>query len=178
MKTNDIPQKNKSSVARPANPADVESIDAIVTAAYDGISGPAGKKRDWDRERSLYYPGARLIPVAKGGSPPSAAAAREDDLTPQILNIDGFIARVEPFFKENGFYEKEIARRTEQFGNIAHVWSIYESRHNENDPEPFMRGINSIQLFNDGKRWWIVNIYWQQALGPLLEEWTSNLGNR
>jgi hypothetical protein len=58
-----------------------------------------------------------------------------------------------------GFYEKEIARRTEQFGNIAHVWSIYESRHNEDDPEPFMRGINSIQLFNDGKRWWIVNIY-------------------
>lgn len=183
MKTNDIPQKNKSSVARPANPADVESIDAIVTAAYDGISGPAGKKRDWDRERSLYYPGARLIPVAKGGSPPSAAgassAAREDvDLAPQILDIEGFIARVEPFFKENGFYEKEIARRTEQFGNIANVWSIYESRHNENDPEPFMRGINSIQLFNDGKRWWIVNIYWQQALGPLLEEWTSNLGNR
>src|ERR1700751_3032630 len=61
-----------------------------------------------------------------------------------------------------GFYEKELARRTEQFGNIAHVWSIYESRHNEDDPEPFMRGINSIQLFNDGKRWWIVNIYWQQ----------------
>jgi hypothetical protein len=53
--------------------------------------------------------------------------------------------------KENGFYEKEIGRRTEQLGNIAHDWSIYESRHNENDPEPFMRGINSIQLFNDGK---------------------------
>jgi hypothetical protein len=53
------------------------------------------------------------------------------------------------FFEKEGFYEKEIARRTEQFGNIAHVWSIYESRHNENDPEPFMRGINSTQLFND-----------------------------
>ena len=89
--------------------------------------------------------------------------ARENvDLAPQILDIEGFIARVEPFFKENGFYEKEIARRTEQFGNIAHVWSVYESRHNEDDSEPFMRGINSIQLFNDGKRWWIVNIYWQQ----------------
>jgi hypothetical protein len=83
------------------------------------------------------------------------------------------IARVEPFFEENGFYEKEIARRTEQFGNIAHVWSIYESRHNEDDPEPFMRGINSIQLFNDGKRWWIVNIYWQQesAENPIPEKY-------
>jgi hypothetical protein len=137
-----------------ANPADVASIDAIITAAYDSISGPAGEQRNWERERSLYYPGARLIPTAK--------PAENDDLLPQILDIEGFIARVEPFFKENGFYEKEIARRTEQFGQIAHVWSIYESRHNEDDPEPFMRGINSIQLFNDGKRWWIVNIYWQQ----------------
>ena len=137
-----------------ADPNDVASIDAIVTAAYDGISGPAGKKRDWDRERSLFYPGARLIPTAKPGV--------TDGLAPQILHVDGFVARVEPYFTEQGFYEKEIARRTEQFGNIAHVWSVYESRHNADDPEPFMRGINSIQLFYGGNRWWIVNIYWQQ----------------
>ena len=136
------------------NLADVASIDAIITAAYDGISGPAGKKRDWDRERSLYYPGARLIPTAKPGE--------NDGLAPQILDVDGFIARVEPYFAEHGFYEKEIARRTEQFGHIAHVWSTYESRHNADDPEPFVRGINSIQLFHDDSRWWIVTIYWQQ----------------
>ena len=165
------------SAAYAPDPADVKSIDAIVTAAYDGISGPAGKKRDWDRERFLYFPGARLIPTAmKAGGPPSrgSGVARENvDLAPQILDIEGFIARVEPFFEENGFYEKEIARRTEQFGNIAHVWSIYESRHNEDDPKPFMRGINSIQLFNDGKRWWIVNIYWQQesAENPIPEKY-------
>ena len=94
-------------------------------------------------------------------------------LAPQILDVEGFIARVEPFFQENGFYEKEIARRTEQFGNIAHVWSTYESRHHEDDPEPFMRGINSVQLFNDGKRWWIVSIYWQQesADAPIPEKY-------
>jgi hypothetical protein len=157
------------SAAPAPDPADVESIDAIVTAAYDGISGPAGKKRDWDRERSLYFPGARLIPTAM------KAGGENADLAPQILDIEGFIARVEPFFKENGFYEKEIARRIEQFGNIAHVWSIYESRHKEDDPEPFMRGINSIQLFNDGKRWWIVNIYWQQesAENPIPEKYLN-----
>jgi hypothetical protein len=137
-----------------ANPTDVASIDAIITAAYDSISGPAGEKRNWERERSLYYPGARLIPTAKAGE--------NEDLAPQILDVDGFIARVESFFAEHGFYEKEIARRTEQFGHIAHVWSTYESRHNADDPEPFMRGINSIQLFHDGSRWWIVSIYWQQ----------------
>jgi hypothetical protein len=139
-----------------ANPADVATIESIVTAAYDGISGPPGKKRDWDRERSLYIPGARLIPMAM------EAGTEGVDLSPHILDIDGFIARVESFFEKSGFYEKEIARRTEHFGQMAHVWSTYESRHKEDDPEPFMRGINSIQLFNDGKRWWIVSIYWQQ----------------
>ena len=138
----------------PADPADVASVDAIITTAYDSISGHAGRKRDWKRMRSLFYPGARLIPTAKPGA--------NDDLAPQMLDVDGFIARVEPYFTEQGFYEKEIAGRTEQFGNIAHVWSVYESRHNADDPEPFMRGINSIQLFYDGNRWWIVNIYWQQ----------------
>lgn len=147
------------------NPADVASIDAIITAAYDGISGPAGKKRDWERERSLYYPGARLIPTAKPGA--------NDGLAPQILDIDGFIARVEPYFAEQGFYEKEIARRVDRLGQIAHAWSTYESRHSEDDPEPFMRGINSIQLFHDGNRWWILNIYWQQesAQHPIPEEY-------
>jgi hypothetical protein len=147
-----------------ANPLDVESIDAIIAAAYDVISGPAGK-RDWERERSLYYPGARLIPTAKPGA--------NDDLAPQMLDVDGFTARVESYFSEHGFYEREIARRTEQFGHIAHVWSTYESRHSPDDPEPFMRGINSIQLFYDGSRWWIVTIYWQQESTehPIPEEY-------
>jgi hypothetical protein len=134
-----------------ANPADVASIDAIITAVYDCISGPAGEKRNWERERSLYYPGARLIPTGRPSTEPA----------PEMLDVEGFIARVESFVTEQGFYEKEIARRTEQFGQIAHAWSTYESRHDPSDPEPFMRGINSIQLFNDGKRWWIVSIYWQ-----------------
>jgi hypothetical protein len=148
-----------------ADPRDVASIDAVITAAYDVISGPAGKKRDWDRERSLYYPGARLIPTAKPGT--------NDGLAPQILDVEGFIARVEPYFAEHGFFEKETARRTEQFGHIAQVWSTYESRHDADDPEPFGRGINTIQLFYDGNRWWIVNIFWQQesAEDPIPEKY-------
>jgi hypothetical protein len=139
-----------------ADPADVSSIDAIIAAAYDVISGPAGKKRDWDRERSLFIEGARLIPTALA---PGVIA--EGSHAPQILDVEGYIARVEPYFVKNGFYEKEIARKTEQFGHIAHVWSTYESRHHADDAEPFMRGINSIQLFYDDNRWWILTIYWQ-----------------
>jgi hypothetical protein len=152
LNKNDLPQTGSSSAA---HPDDVVSIDAIINAAYDGISGPAGKKRDWDRARSLFFPGARFIPTAM------KAGDAAIDPAPEMLDIEGYIARVQPYFEMNGFYEKEIARRIEQFGHIAHVWSTYESRHAPEDPEPFMRGINSIQLFNDGKRWWIVTIYWQ-----------------
>jgi hypothetical protein len=156
-----------------ANPADVASIDAIINAAYDVISGPAGQKRDWDRERSLFIPDARLIPTAKKAG---EDVNHDVGLAPQVLNVDAYIARVEPFFDTNGFYEKEIARRTEQFGRIAQVWSTYESRHQPEDPEPFMRGINSIELFNDGKRWWIVSIYWQQesAQDPIPDRYLSS----
>jgi hypothetical protein len=137
------------------NSDDVCSIDTIIRTAYDVISGPAGQQRDWDRERSLFWPGARLIPTAM------QAGDNVSEPAPQFLDMKTYIARVEPFFRENGFYETEIARRTEQFGGIAHAWSTYESRHAPEDPEPFMRGINSIQLFHDGARWWIVNIFWQ-----------------
>lgn len=137
------------------NLSDVESIDAIIAAAYDVISGPVGKSRDWERERSLFYRGARLIPTA------TVAGRNDVELAPQILDVEEYIARVEPLFEKTGFYEAEVARRVEQFGSIAHVWSTYESRHDPNDREPFMRGINSIQLFHDGNRWWILSIYWQ-----------------
>ena len=148
---------NESSAAAVANPADVGSIDAIIDAAYDVISGPAGKKRDWNRERSLFILGARLMPTMKepGG------AISDDKVGPQMLDVEGFIERSASYFEKNGFFEKGIAHRTEEFGHIAHVWSTYESRHKADDPEPFMRGINSIQLFHDGNRWWIVSIYWQ-----------------
>jgi hypothetical protein len=159
-----------------ANPADVASIDAIINAAYDVISGPAGQKRDWDRERSLFIPDARLIPTAKKAGDD---VNHDVGLAPQVLDVDAYIARVEPLFDKNGFYEKEITRRTEQFGQIAQIWSTYESRHQPEDPEPFMRGINSIELFNDGKRWWIVSIYWQHesAQNPIPDRYLSS-GNQ
>jgi len=153
-------QKSEGASLPMTNPADVASIDAIITAAYDSISGAAGK-RDWNRVRSLFIPGARLIPTSQ------IAGARDSDgkIAPQMLDVDGYIARSADYLETNGFFENEIARCTEQFGHIAHAWSTYESRHKADDPRPFMRGINSIQLMHDGARWWIVTIYWQHE-GP------------
>jgi hypothetical protein len=147
------PMPNQKQTETPAaNPADVKSIDAIIAAVYDVISGPAGKKRDWDRMRSLFVPGARLIPTA---------LRQTGGYGSRVLTIDEYIERASGFFEKEGFYEQEVARKTEQFGQIAHAFSTYESRHAPDDAKPFQRGINSIQLMNDGKRWWVVTIFWQ-----------------
>jgi hypothetical protein len=78
-------------------------------------------------------------------------------MTPQ-----DYIDRAGPYFKKNGFFEREIARRTERWGNIMEAFSTYESRHDTKDPTPFARGINSFHLFFDGTRWWIMTIYWAE----------------
>ena len=135
-----------------ANPSDVASVDSTVAALYDVISGPAGKKRDWDRMRSLFIPGARLIPTGKRQS---------GEISSRVLTVEDYINGSSKALEEGGFFEKEIARRTELYGNIAHVFSTYDSRRKAEDPKPFARGINSIQLMNDGKRWWIVTVFWQ-----------------
>jgi hypothetical protein len=136
----------------PANPADVKSLDAIIHAVYDVISGPVGQKRDWNRFRSLFIPGARLIPAGPKREGAGYAA--------RVLNVEEYVARVQNPFNQQGFYETEAARTVEQWGNIAQVFSTYESRHAPGDL-PFQRGINSFQLLNDGQRWWVVTIYWQ-----------------
>lgn len=135
-----------------ANPKDVASMDAILAALYDVISGPAGQKRDWNRMRSLFVPGGRLI--AAGKRPTGEVGHR-------MMDVEGYISASGPILESKGFFERESARRVETFGNIAHVFSTYEARQKADDEKPFARGINSIQLFNDGTRWWIVTIYWQ-----------------
>ncbi len=136
--------------APPANPADVGSIDAIIAALYDVISGPAGQSRDWTRMRSLFIPGGRLMPT--GQRPGGGTAIR-------LLEVNDYIATSGPVLERVGFSESEIARKTEIYGHVAHVFSTYEGRM-ETEPT-VIRGINSIQLLNDGTRWWVVSVYWE-----------------
>ncbi|MDH4130578.1 MAG: hypothetical protein OEW17_05130 [Gemmatimonadota bacterium] len=135
-----------------ARPADVASEDAIIAALYDVISGPAGTPRDWNRMRSLFAPGARLIPTGK-----------RRDGTWFLVNwdVEEYITRAGSQLEADGFFEREIARQSERYGNMAHAFSSYESRHAEADSLPFARGINSIQLRSDGTRWWVVTVLWE-----------------
>jgi hypothetical protein len=135
----------------PANPKDVESPAAIIAAVYDVISGPAGEKRNWDRMRTLFLPEARMI-----------ATRRRDDgtATKRVLSVEEYIQLSGPLLEKDGFFERELGRKTESYGNIVHVFSTYDSKRKKEDDKPFARGINSFQLWNDGKRWWVVTILW------------------
>ncbi|MBL0939889.1 MAG: hypothetical protein IBJ03_13425 [Gemmatimonadaceae bacterium] len=152
-------------IASPAGrAADVASLDAILAALYDVISGPAGQKRDWDRFRSLFVPGARLIPTAGAPGQPARAV---------VWTPEEYSQRAGASLERDGFFEREIGRSVDTFGRVTQVFSVYDSKRTPNDAKPFQRGINSIQLLNDGTRWWIVSIYWdaERADNPIPERY-------
>jgi hypothetical protein len=136
----------------PARPADVATPEAIVAALYATISGAAGQPRDWDRLHSLFAPEGRMAAI--GARPGGMFGARS-------MSVDDYIARSARAFAENGFYETELARSSERFGQLAQVFSTYEARHAPLDAKPFARGVNSIQLYHDGARWWILSVLWR-----------------
>jgi hypothetical protein len=144
--------RDTARTAPAARPADVESIDAIMRAIYDVISGPAGQARDWNRFRSLMAPGARLIPTGK--QPNGAGVLR-------VWTAEEYITNAGLQLERSGFFEREIGRKLERYGNVVHLMSAYDSKRALSDPTPFARGVNSFQLFFDGTRWWIVTIYWE-----------------
>lgn len=133
-----------------ANPADVQSIEAIVSAYYDVISGKAGEPRDWDRFQSLFLSEARFLT--------SKAVGKR--YVPIVLTPLQFMDSQKKYFERGGYFEHEISKKVDQFGNIAQVFSTYEARHKIDEVKPYSRGINSIQLLNTGTRWWIVTVMW------------------
>ena len=150
-----------------AKPEDVSSIDATLGSLYDVISGPAGQARDWNRFRSLFAPSARLMPTGKDQS--GAGRIR-------VWTAEEYVQQAGVNLEKNGFFEREIGQTMERYGNIVQVLSAYESRRTAQDEKPFARGINGIQLWNDGKRWWIVSIFWEQesAATPIPDKYLKS----
>jgi len=130
-------------------PADVATLDGMIRAYYEVVSGPAGQPRDWARDRTLYIKDLRFVQVDEG---------KDGKPAPRITSHQEYVDTTDASMKE-GFFEGEVHRVTQRFGPIAHVWSTYESRRAEKGPV-IARGINSIELFWDGQRWWIANAIW------------------
>jgi hypothetical protein len=139
---------------------DVASVDAIIAALYEVISGDPGTTRDWDRFRNLFKPETRLMPTRKNAQGELILQA----LTPEDY-VQLFTSRVAA-----GFFERELHRVTEQYGTVTHAFSTYETKEKKDGPVT-NRGINSIQLFHDGKRYYVINIFWcAESMGFQLPE--------
>jgi hypothetical protein len=137
------------------NPGDVDTVDHLIASLYDVISGTAGQ-RDWDRFRALFLPEGRLAVVVPESAATKDAQARKGDA--DFLTPDMFAQRDDPYFKTHGFFERSIANRVEEFGNLVEVWSTYESRNAKDDAQPFSRGINSVQIVHAHGRFWIASL--------------------
>jgi hypothetical protein len=132
-------------------PPGTESPEAIVKALYAVISGPAGQKRDWDRFRALCMPDARLI--ATHVMPDGTTRLRS-------LSVDEYAQSAAHAFDTQGFYETGTVRDLARYDRTVTIVSPYESRHAPGEA-PFARGVNHFQLYNDGHRWWVVDIFWE-----------------
>lgn len=147
----------------PARAEDVASLDGIMTAFYQVISGPAGQPRQWARDRSLYVPGIRFVSTGwtADGTPES-----------RVMTHQEFVDATDAGFVRDGFYETEIHRVDRRIGNIVHVFSTYEMRQRPDGPL-IGRGVNSLLLYWDGARWWIVSAIWTDEAPdhPILPEY-------
>ncbi len=153
--------------------SDTASIDSILHALYESISHEVGGRPDWERLRSLFIQGARIIPPALESAPLV------------VMDLETFVARVEENLDrreddEEGFHEMELARRVERFGNVAHVWSTYETRSSLQDPSPASRGVNSFQFVHYDERWWVMTILWdiERPGNPIPDEYLGNLSDK
>jgi len=131
-------------------PDDVATIDGIVRAFYEVVSGPAGQRRDWHRDSSLYSEGVRFVSMN----------VREGRIVASVMDHGTYARRVGPGIERAGFFEEEIGRVERRFGNMVHVLSAYQYRIGGADAPVAGRGVNSIQLFWDGSRWWISHAAW------------------
>ena len=133
-----------------ANPADVSTIDGIIKAFYETISGGKGVPRQWSRDKTLYMPDVRFVSMSEQGGKIRAS----------VMNHMQYVNNTNEFLVAEGFQEREINRVVRKFGNIAHVFSTYEFS-TEGGKEKG-RGVNSIELYWDGARWWISSASWDE----------------
>lgn len=142
---------------------DPSRLSDVVDAMYAMVSGPAGP-RDWTLQEKVFHPEARQMRtgVDADGKP-----------WIRIMTLDDYAADTTPFFAVNDFFEVEVGRRVHQFGNMAHVWSVYEARKAPDDDVPERRGINSIQLFrNAAGHWQITSMIWDNERPGVAVDWS------
>ena len=135
-----------AAAAAQPNAADLAGIDAAIRGVYEVISGPPGQKRDFDRMRTLFAPGATLKAIGpkglRGGT------------------VEDYISRNAEVLEKDGFTERELGRRVKLWGGLTTAWSTYDGRTANGSFHE--RGINSFQLVKVDGKWLVASILWQE----------------
>jgi len=126
--------------------SDLAGIDAAIRSVYEVISGPPGQKRDFDKMRSLFTPGATMKAIGPKGLHGGS--------------VEDYIARDRDILEREGFTERELGRRLEVWGGLATAWSSYDGRTANGSFHE--RGINSFQLVKIDGKWLVASILWQE----------------
>ncbi len=142
-----------SAAAQQARPEDVSSIEGIIRAYYEVVSGPAGEMADAERDQTLHHPDAWVAIAGRDA---------EGRATVAVSTLAEYHGDNPP--RSEGFWEWEIERVVSRSGNMVHVWSSYASARTEGG-EPYTHGVNSITLFHDGARWWIMGWMFDSTAG-------------
>ncbi|HLL29744.1 MAG TPA: hypothetical protein VK403_01990 [Allosphingosinicella sp.] len=126
------------------------TIDGLMTALYSSISGPPGGQ-DFELSRRIFHPDVRLVRTRldEAGRPVAYS-----------FSADTYEANAKALLAGIAFYEVETERRTVRFGNVAQIFSAYEARTAPQGGELIKRGMNCAHLFNDGRRWWLMHMIW------------------
>jgi hypothetical protein len=135
----------------------VQSVDALIKSFYACLGGEAGEPRDWEFFKFLFHPQANKIGYEKDIN---------GNLRPQFISPNEYVEKTGYWLqtkRETAFYEREIGRIEETYGNMAHVLSVCEAFHNKEDMaknKPYKQDVKSIQLAYYKGRWWIISMYW------------------
>ncbi len=135
---------------------DVATINGIMNASYEVVSGEAGEFRALERDLSLHNPNAVY----------SYQEEVNGKLEQVSMSLKDFHKETDTMVAKTAFYENEINKEVRVFGNIAHVWSTYETRLIKNGPV-VRRGINSVQLYYSQNRWWIISWTFDKERGNM-----------
>ncbi|MBS1502366.1 MAG: hypothetical protein JST32_09920 [Bacteroidetes bacterium] len=129
---------------------DVGTLDGIIKAYYDVVSVKKGEKVSYERDSLLHIQGVRVG---------SAGIDAKGNPVLHFTTLKEFHRESDAYEEKEGFYEHETARTVQNIRNIYHVWSTYESSH-EKGGKIVAQGVNSIELYFDGKRFWILGWYY------------------
>ena len=129
----------------------VQTIDKTIKTLYSILSAEADEIHNWELFLYLFHPEGKMIQYANN---------IDGLLEITFMSPKEYVNTIGKYLDERSFYEKEIYKKIDTYGSLAHVLSTYQSYRSKFDKKPYFTGLNSFQLVYQHRRWWIINNFW------------------